>query len=107
MNDISPLGRDIRLVLFVGLVQVMAAATTNAESPIRSDERVVFFPTAATLTADGLSWKIPIHGWIFEPEEGDLARCVDRGHPAAFVRGDHAGHAFGCGSRRCSRKASD
>ena len=43
-------------------------------SKIKSDERVVFFPTAARLTDDGRSWIVPIHGWIFEPEEDDLLR---------------------------------
>jgi phosphatidate phosphatase APP1 len=43
-------------------------------SQIKSDERVVFFPTAARLSDDGESWIVPIHGWIFEPEEVDWWR---------------------------------
>src|SRR3712207_5411960 len=43
-------------------------------SPIRSDERVVFFPTAARLGDDGRRWLVPIHAWVFEPEESDPLR---------------------------------
>jgi len=48
-------------------------------SRIKSDERVVFFPTAARLSVDGKSWIVPIHGWVFEPEEGDLLRGMAMG----------------------------
>lgn len=43
-------------------------------SDIRSDEEVMFFPTLGRLSEDGSEWVLPIHGWIFEPEEGDLLR---------------------------------
>jgi phosphatidate phosphatase APP1 len=47
---------------------------TAAMSTIKSDERVVFFPTVARQSEDGRSWQVPIHGWIFEPEENDILR---------------------------------
>jgi hypothetical protein len=43
-------------------------------SQIKADEQVIFFPTDAHQSDDGESWTIPIHGWIFEPEEHDLLR---------------------------------
>lgn len=43
-------------------------------SDIRSDEEVIFFPTAAHLDETDGEWVIPIHGWIFEPETGSLRR---------------------------------
>lgn len=43
-------------------------------SSIKSDERVVFFPTAASLGEDGQTWLVPIHGCIFEPETNDAIR---------------------------------
>jgi phosphatidate phosphatase APP1 len=55
------------------------AGGQEAPSRIKSDERIVFFPTAARLSDDGQSWIIPIHGWIFEPEAHDWWR-------APFVR---------------------
>lgn len=39
-----------------------------AESPIQEDERVIFYPSPARLSADGSSWIVDIHGWIHEPE---------------------------------------
>jgi hypothetical protein len=47
---------------------------------IKSDEEVVFFPTAAWLAPRDASaagaevWRIPVHGWIYEPELDDLLR---------------------------------
>jgi hypothetical protein len=43
-------------------------------SEIRSDECVVFFPTAAHLGEEGDQWVAAIHGWIFEPEEDSYLR---------------------------------
>lgn len=40
---------------------------------IASDERVVFFPTAAS-RINGTHWDVPIHGWIFEPEQQSKKR---------------------------------
>jgi phosphatidate phosphatase APP1 len=41
---------------------------------IKSDEEVVFFPTCAVASEDGAIWKVPVHGWIFEPEHDSLRR---------------------------------
>ncbi len=49
-------------------------AADDEMSRIKSDERVVFFPTVANLSEDDRHWIVPIHGWIFEPENGDLLR---------------------------------
>jgi phosphatidate phosphatase APP1 len=45
-------------------------------SPIKSDEDVLFFPTVGRLARDGDRevWKLPVHGWIYEPEVDDLLR---------------------------------
>jgi Uncharacterized conserved protein (DUF2183) len=43
-------------------------------STIKADEQVVFFPTAAHLSTGGQTWTVPVHGWIFEPEEDDVLR---------------------------------
>ena len=44
-----------------------AAATL---SDIRADEVVVFYPTAAHYDASNSQWIVPIHGIIYEPEQG-------------------------------------
>ena len=61
-------------VLLVALASLCSAEDQVKPSKIKSDEQVIFFPTAAHLSKDGTEWLIPIHGWIFEPEAGDLAR---------------------------------
>jgi len=45
---------------------------------IASDERVIFFPALAS-QVNSTHWSVPIHGWIFEPEEESNKR-------AAFLR---------------------
>jgi len=45
-----------------------AAAGDDDPSTIRSDETVVFFPTAAHRNADDDGWVAAVHGWIYEPE---------------------------------------
>jgi phosphatidate phosphatase APP1 len=37
---------------------------------------VIFFPTAGWLDDAGAVWKLPVHGWIYEAEIGDLTREV-------------------------------
>ena len=43
-------------------------------SRIKSDEQLLFFPTAARLSEDRQSWVVPVHGWIFEPEDNNTFR---------------------------------
>ena len=40
---------------------------------VASDERVIFFPTAASALNE-THWHVPIHGWIFEPGEESVKR---------------------------------
>jgi phosphatidate phosphatase APP1 len=55
------------------------AGADDDVSRIKSDEQVLFFPTIGHLSDDGRSWLIPIHGWIFEPEDSDrLRRAIVR-----------------------------
>lgn len=42
---------------------------------IASDERVIFFPALAS-QVNSTHWSVPIHGWIFEPEEESNKRAV-------------------------------
>lgn len=52
------------------------ARADESPSKIKSDERVVFFPANARLADQGAVWEARVHGWIFEPEQGDLLRAV-------------------------------
>jgi phosphatidate phosphatase APP1 len=64
------------ILIFVSAILVASTSSASGEEPstIKSDETIQFFPTAARLTDDGKNWIVPIHGWIFEPEQGDLLR---------------------------------
>jgi phosphatidate phosphatase APP1 len=66
----------IPLVLGILLPGHRAAWAQGVMSSIKSDERVVFFPTEARLSDDRQTWIVPIHGWIFEPEENDALRTA-------------------------------
>lgn len=63
-------------LLLVSQFLVLHGAVAQEAVPTRiaADERVLIFPQAASLTTDGKSWEIPIHGWIFEPEGDDFLR---------------------------------
>ena len=36
---------------------------------LAKDEKVIFLPTAAFLSDDESHWHVPVHGWVFEPDE--------------------------------------
>ena len=42
-------------------------------SPLKADEEIIFFPTSASQTGKG-QWQVPIHAWIYEPEEQSVSR---------------------------------
>ena len=41
---------------------------------VKSDERVVFFPTYGRFDADSKTWTFKVHGHIFEPENSSKKR---------------------------------
>ncbi|MGH7135585.1 MAG: hypothetical protein ACREHD_07585, partial [Pirellulales bacterium] len=41
---------------------------------VKPDETVVFFPTCGYLDEQRQEWAVPIHGWLFRPDDGSLAR---------------------------------
>ncbi len=49
---------------------VMMAAILSGNSDIRRDETVIFYPTYAHPSKDGKSWRVRLHGIIYELEEG-------------------------------------
>lgn len=61
-------------IVFPGLVAMLVLVAMGAAAgEIHRDEEVVFFPTSAW-QEDG-AWRIPVHGWIFEPEPDSLWRA--------------------------------
>jgi hypothetical protein len=45
-----------------------------SQPQLKSDETITFFPTAAHWDAPTASWKIPIHGWVYEPADSNVRR---------------------------------
>lgn len=43
-------------------------------SPLKTDEEIIYFPTSGSWDAANGTWKIPVHGWIFETENDSLWR---------------------------------
>ncbi len=66
----------LTLALAIGLSLCAAATAKEADSPIKRDEEVLFYPTFARQDDDGRSWQAAIHGSIFEPEEKSLKRAL-------------------------------
>ncbi len=58
--------------LFLTLSHVSPGRT----SAIKRDEVVLFFLTAASLDAAQTAWSIPVHGWVYEPEDGSVWRSL-------------------------------
>lgn len=61
-------------LLMTVCVGLFSWAEDGGVSAVKSDEQIVFFPTDARLSDDGQSWLVPVHGWIFEPEDTDVLR---------------------------------
>lgn len=57
----------------LGLFPMLSPA---GASDLKADEEVIFFPTAAYLNAENNRWVVPVHGWVFEPEEDSIWRSV-------------------------------
>jgi phosphatidate phosphatase APP1 len=63
-------------IVFCGVGMSRTALADERPSEIKSDEHVTFFPALARLSEDGKHWEANVHGWIFEPERGDLLRTA-------------------------------
>jgi phosphatidate phosphatase APP1 len=52
--------------------QTKAAMTSDA----RPGEKVVLFATAAARSAEGATWRIPVHGWIYVPQASNVRKAA-------------------------------
>jgi phosphatidate phosphatase APP1 len=85
LADMAAGGDTLRLAprAVVILCALVLPAASLFASPIKQDEEVVFFPTAARLSEDWGHWIVPIHAWVFEREDDSLWR---RGTLEALAR---------------------
>lgn len=72
----TPRRRTIRcnpVFVFVLSVLLRSASLCLADE-VKPDETVVFFPTCGYLDEPRQAWIVPLHGWLFKPDEGSLGR---------------------------------
>ena len=50
--------------------------TSVTATDISADEYLVFFNTSAWLDESNEYWHVPIHGWVYEPEDSTVRRAV-------------------------------
>lgn len=62
------------LALHLTAQMFLPPTARSDESPVKSDETVLLFPTAAAWEPPQDAWRVPLHIWIFEPERSDLLR---------------------------------
>ncbi|MDH3433503.1 MAG: DUF2183 domain-containing protein [Gammaproteobacteria bacterium] len=70
------------LLSFSALLIGCACAPSQAlggdlpHSDIKIDEHVVFFRSTAWLDDDTQEWRVPIHGWIYEPQDSSARKAM-------------------------------
>ena len=69
----APVSLNRLSLALVGTLIALIWIEAASASSLKRDEAVVFFPTAARLDADQRRWIVPIHAWVFEPEEDSLS----------------------------------
>ena len=64
-------------VITVGLVVLLAfpLVVGRPPRPLAADEQVVLFPGDASFDEAARVWLVPIHGWVYEPEQDDRLRA--------------------------------
>lgn len=70
--------RTLRPTSFFCLLCLFVAVPAFA-ADLRSDERVLFYPTVAGRDAASSEWRVPVHGLVFEPERRALTAAALRG----------------------------
>lgn len=69
--------RDVYSIIVVSILSWSCLKPAAAQSMIRLDESLIFFPTAASAPVAGEPWKLRVHGWIFEAEvESKTRRAI-------------------------------
>jgi phosphatidate phosphatase APP1 len=62
-------------LLFVTLI-FCSILHSHPVSEVEKDETIVFFNTSAWLDQQTEQWHIPIHGWIYEPEDSVIRKGI-------------------------------
>lgn len=64
------------LIWHFSLICVADDALATAVSHLENDEHLIFFNTAANLNRQNSQWQIPVHGWIYEPQNSVVRKAI-------------------------------
>src|SRR5258708_22660694 len=64
-----------RWVVSAVLLSFVSAGCAPKDAPVAGQE-ILFFPSPASVSADGQSWSITVQGRIFEPAAGSIGRTL-------------------------------
>lgn len=67
-NLVMKIVSNLIFLNMVGLLLFYNFSVYAVDSPIKSDETIIFLPDIGYPLADGKQWKLRIHGWIYEPD---------------------------------------
>lgn len=60
-------------LLFLWGAALLLTSSSLLASDLKPDEQIIYFPTSASRDEAG-TWRVPVHGWIFEAEHDSLWR---------------------------------
>jgi len=78
-------------MIFAGGQQRNMATHPTTDCDIHADERLIFFPTIGHFDSRDRAWHLPIHGWIFKPENDSLRRAAAMGLMRRWLGVDRVG----------------
>lgn len=64
------------IAILVATIPAYAQSNNAARSNLKDDETLQFFRTAARLDEANQEWHVPIHGWVYEPEDSVARRTL-------------------------------
>ena len=64
------------IFIFIAIFSVVRVSSGFAESDLKSDEELLFFPTIASFDPDQRIWLVDVQAWVFETEKDSKTRKI-------------------------------
>ena len=75
----------MRALIIIFVFSVFGSALKGGSLSVSADEDVVFFTTVAHFDESTSEWVVPIHGWIYEPEDSVIRKAgIERTFEKSF-----------------------
>ena len=74
MSKIAVLGAIVLLAVLV--LRANAASREPGYSNVAMDEAIEFFRTAAWFDETKQEWRVPVHGWVYQPEDSSVRKSL-------------------------------